>query len=172
MDLILRLDSIITMLEQIRGNAIVVCDRAVCRVLLGYFDAHHAKEGLAQLPNIEVSPGVIELRRSHSGFSCTHTVIEEGEASRAAGPGTNQSGQVRTAAASHRRVVPPRRAVRAGRQRAPHPPTVRRACLCAQTANRLSQIPAHLSSLSNTGRSSPAVAQPPADEGVPRVNTS
>ena len=43
----------------------------------------------------DVHAGVIELRRSHSGFSCTHTLIEEGAASTAAGPGANRKGQVR-----------------------------------------------------------------------------
>ena len=95
MDLIMRLDSIITMLEQVRGNAIVVCDRAVCRVLLAYFDRSMLGEttGLESLPNMEVRSGVIELRRSHSGFSSTHTDIDRGAISRIAGPGTNLSGQ-------------------------------------------------------------------------------
>ena len=95
MDLIMRLDSIITMLEQVRGNAIVVCDRAVCRVLLGYFDRSLLGEttGLESLPNMELRSGVIELRRSHSGFSSTHTEIDRGQISRIAGPGTNLSGQ-------------------------------------------------------------------------------
>ena len=41
----------------------------------------------------QVHPGVIELRRSHSGFSVTHTSIERGATSRVAGPGTKLAGQ-------------------------------------------------------------------------------
>ena len=42
----------------------------------------------------DVEPGVLELRRSHSGFSCTHTRVTVGEATHAAGPGTRSTGQV------------------------------------------------------------------------------
>ena len=93
MDLIMRLDSTITMLEQVRGNALLVCDRAVCRVLLAYFDAKTSSFDLDLVPNMEVQPGVIELRRSHSGFTTTYTKISHGATSRAAGPGTNLEGQ-------------------------------------------------------------------------------
>lgn len=75
-----------------RGNVLLVCDRAVCRVLMGYFDAKAHTE-LESLPHIKVDPGVIELRRSHSGFSCTHHSISAGAASTAAGPGTSLEGQ-------------------------------------------------------------------------------
>ena len=88
MDLIMRLDSAILMLEQSRGNALVVCDRAVCRVLLGYFDKFGGAPNLASLPSTEVPAGVIELRRSHSGFAVTHTLIDSGATTRVAGPGT------------------------------------------------------------------------------------
>ena len=65
-----------------------MCDRAVCRVLLAYFDAANRSINLDAVPGIEVHPGVIELRRSHSGFSCTHTSIEAGRTTSVAGPGT------------------------------------------------------------------------------------
>ena len=80
--------------RQVRGNALLVCDRAVARVLLAYFDdIHGGADDLSNLPNKEVHPGVIELRRSHSGFSVTHTSLDRGEVSRVAGPGTNLEGQ-------------------------------------------------------------------------------
>ena len=49
--------------RQVRGNALLVCDRAVCRVLMGYFDSGSRHE-LDDLPHLQVDPGVIELRRS------------------------------------------------------------------------------------------------------------
>lgn len=90
MDLILRLDSVILQLEQTRGNAIVVCDRAVCRVLVAYFE-RFGKDGadINELPHMDVQGGVIELRRSHSGFSATKTPINVGAATSVAGPGTD-----------------------------------------------------------------------------------
>jgi 6-phosphofructo-2-kinase len=85
MDLIMRLESVILTIEQTRGNVVVPCDRAVGRVLLGYFDG---LDQLERVPFIEVQPGVIELRRSHSGFTRTHTPILRGATTTAAGPGT------------------------------------------------------------------------------------
>ena len=85
MDLIMRLESGILQLEQTRGNVVVACDRAVCRVLLGYFNGI---ADLEQLPYVDVHQGVIELRRSHSGFSTSHTPIRVGRTTSATGPGT------------------------------------------------------------------------------------
>ena len=84
------------MLEQVRGNALLVCDRAVCRVLLAYFDSKKAGTERDSWPNMEVHPGVIELRRSHSGFEHRFTKISSGAVSQAAGPGTNLAGQKNT----------------------------------------------------------------------------
>ena len=56
-DLIMRLDSIITMLEQVRGNAVLICDRAVCRVLLAYFE----QADLEQMPYREARSVVVVL---------------------------------------------------------------------------------------------------------------
>ena len=67
-DLVMRLEAVILMLEQTRGNVIVPCDRAVCRVLLTYFQG---VTDLAELPFLEVQDGVFELKRSHSGFTCS-----------------------------------------------------------------------------------------------------
>jgi 6-phosphofructo-2-kinase len=91
MDLILRLESIILSIEQTRGNVIIPCDRAVCRVLLCYFSGGVE---LHKLPYLEVGPGVIELRRSHSGFSTMHTPISSGRTTRAAGPGTSGAAEL------------------------------------------------------------------------------
>jgi len=91
MDLILRLESIILSIEQTRGNVIIPCDRAVCRVLLCYFSGGVE---LHKLPYLEVGPGVIELRRSHSGFSTMHTPISSGRTTRAAGPGTGGAAEL------------------------------------------------------------------------------
>jgi broad specificity phosphatase PhoE len=97
-DVIMRLDSTILMLEQTRGNVLVVCDRAVCRVLLAYFKSAQQGGGapdLESLPDMHVPAGVIELRRTHSGFTCTHSPIERGATTRVAGPGTAQArGQI------------------------------------------------------------------------------
>ena len=58
------LDSIITMLEQVRGNALLVCDRAVCHVLLVYFDSKHSTTERDSWPNMEVHPGVMGMRHA------------------------------------------------------------------------------------------------------------
>ena len=88
-DVILRLDEVILMMEQSRDNMIVICDRAVLRVLLSYF----LGEERAKIPYMEVGAGVVELRRTHAGFHSTHTHIADGAATRAAGPGTNTGSQ-------------------------------------------------------------------------------
>lgn len=87
MDLIMRLQPVILMLEQTRGNVLVACDRAACRVLLAYFEGVSDED----LPYMQVEPGIIELRRSHSGFSRIHTPITCGATTTQAGPGTHRS---------------------------------------------------------------------------------
>ena len=52
-------------------------------MLLAYFDAKTSSFDLDLVPNMEVQPGVIELRRSHSGFTTTYTKISHGATSRA-----------------------------------------------------------------------------------------
>ena len=107
MDLILRLDSVILQLEQTRGNCIVVCDRAVGRVLVGYFERFgKGTADLEALPHMDVQGGVIELRRSHSGFSSSHTPIDVGKSTTVAGPGT-----VRGAGQAANKLDTPRAAV-------------------------------------------------------------
>ena len=56
----------------------------------------------------DVQAGVIELRRSHSGFSTTHTPICAGRTTRAAGPGTAGAGvQWSNRLSSKKLPVPP-----------------------------------------------------------------
>ena len=52
----------------------VVCDTTVARVLLGYFEC----VSIEQIPEIPVEPGLIELTRSHSGFSRKQWRVDEG----------------------------------------------------------------------------------------------
>jgi broad specificity phosphatase PhoE len=56
-DLVLRVQESILALEQRRGNSVIVCDRAVGRVLLGYFQGTQPD----RLPFLEIFPGVVEL---------------------------------------------------------------------------------------------------------------
>ncbi|KAL1496544.1 hypothetical protein AB1Y20_014150 [Prymnesium parvum] len=88
-DVIMRLEEVVLMMERCRENMIVVCDRAVQRVLLSYF----LGTDRTKIPYMEITAGVVELRRSHSGYNTTMTEICEGAATRAAGPGTRSSQQ-------------------------------------------------------------------------------
>jgi len=83
LDLIMRLQEVILALEQERTNVVLVVDRAVARVLIAYFQEVES----AALPYMDVAPGVLEMTRSHSGFTCTHFDISVGLATTAAGPG-------------------------------------------------------------------------------------
>lgn len=56
----MRVQESILALEQRRGNTVIVCDRAVGRVLLGYFLGTQPD----RLPFLEMFPGVVELRCS------------------------------------------------------------------------------------------------------------
>lgn len=84
-DVILRLQEFILFLEQLRHDTVLVLDRAVHRVITGYF----LGVDMAELPHSEVKPGLLELRRSHSGFRAEHFLVEAGAVTRAAGPGTD-----------------------------------------------------------------------------------
>ena len=48
-----------------------MCDRAVARVLLGYFLGTQPD----RLPFLEIFPGVVELQRTHSGFVATNLEV-------------------------------------------------------------------------------------------------
>jgi hypothetical protein len=56
---------VILSLEQQRTNVVLVVDRAVARVLIAYFQEVES----AALPYMDVAPGVLEMTRSHSGFT-------------------------------------------------------------------------------------------------------
>mmetsp|Transcript_58609 Transcript_58609/g.165419 ORF Transcript_58609/g.165419 Transcript_58609/m.165419 type:complete len:524 (-) Transcript_58609:59-1630(-) len=84
LDVILRLQECILTLEQTRSNIIVLCDRAVCRALLAYFQGTEIEE----MPTMQVEAGLHELHRSHSGFTRSHIPIRVGAATATAGPGT------------------------------------------------------------------------------------
>ena len=88
-DLIMRVQESILALEQRRGNTVIVCDRAVARVLLGYFLGTQPD----RLPFLEIFPGVVELQRTHSGFVATNLQVGAGSATTAAGPGTTGTTQ-------------------------------------------------------------------------------
>ena len=64
-------------LERIQSDAAVVCDVAVARVLLGYFQGATIEE----IPNLDVAPGLIELVRGHSGFALTQHRVSVGKPS-------------------------------------------------------------------------------------------
>ena len=50
------------MLEHLRSDVVLVCDRAVYRVLVAYFLGTE----MVKLPFYDVKSGVLELRRTHS----------------------------------------------------------------------------------------------------------
>eukprot|EP00521_Asterionellopsis_glacialis_P009018 CAMPEP_0195288240 /NCGR_PEP_ID=MMETSP0707-20130614/4982_1 /TAXON_ID=33640 /ORGANISM="Asterionellopsis glacialis, Strain CCMP134" /LENGTH=450 /DNA_ID=CAMNT_0040348077 /DNA_START=332 /DNA_END=1684 /DNA_ORIENTATION=+ len=83
-DLIARTNELICLLEQSRGNSLVICNRAVYRVLMGYFLGHTIEE----IPHLEVKPGVLELRRNETGFSKTQLDVNVGKPTSAVGVGT------------------------------------------------------------------------------------
>ena len=64
-------------LERIQTDVAVVCDVAVARVLLGYFEGC----SIEKVPEIEVTPGMIELVRNHGGFSIEHHRVSVGKPS-------------------------------------------------------------------------------------------
>jgi len=83
-DLVARMNEIVCMLEQSRGNSIVICDRSVFRALMAYF----LGKTIQELPFLHVKPGVLELRRSWKGFSVTQLDVTIGKPTSIAGAGT------------------------------------------------------------------------------------
>jgi 6-phosphofructo-2-kinase/fructose-2,6-biphosphatase len=71
------LRSLILWIERTQSDTVVVCDVAVARVLLGYYEC----SPLERLPDVTVSPGVVELTRSHSGFSRSQHSVSVGKVS-------------------------------------------------------------------------------------------
>ncbi|CAE7387375.1 unnamed protein product [Symbiodinium sp. CCMP2456] len=64
-DVLFRLSFLVLRLEQIIGNVLIVCDKAVCRVLLAYYRGVKNED----LPYLDVRPGVMTFERSHIGFT-------------------------------------------------------------------------------------------------------
>merc|ERR1712238_386252 len=83
-DLIARCNELVCHLEQIQGDALIIADRSVYRAIMGYFTGKSIKE----VPFLDVQPGVLELRRNHSGFSATQLSTKVGKATSSAGVGT------------------------------------------------------------------------------------
>ena len=77
MDLVTNCREVVLTLERTQADVAVVCDVAVARVLLGYFQGTPPE----QIPDIDVAPGLIELVRGHSGFSLEQHRVNEGHAS-------------------------------------------------------------------------------------------
>jgi len=88
-DLVARLNELICSLESMRGNALVICDRAVFRVIQSYFDGTPSR----QMPYLEIKPGLLEMGRSHSGFAATQLDVAVGAATNVSGPGTQAAYQ-------------------------------------------------------------------------------
>jgi len=84
-----RLNELICSLESMRGNALVICDRAVFRVIQSYFDGTPSR----QMPYLEIKPGLLEMGRSHSGFAATQLDVAVGAATNVSGPGTQAAYQ-------------------------------------------------------------------------------
>ena len=89
LDVVLRMQESILLLEQLRDDITVVCDRAVYRTIVAYFTS----VSITELPYHDVQPGVLELRRTHSGFEIEHFAVAAGAVTTAAGPGTKATHQ-------------------------------------------------------------------------------
>mmetsp|Transcript_6684 Transcript_6684/g.17485 ORF Transcript_6684/g.17485 Transcript_6684/m.17485 type:complete len:255 (-) Transcript_6684:185-949(-) len=74
MDRIIQARNVIISLERAQCDVAIACDITVARVLLGYFEG----TPLAHIPEIGVAPGLIELTRSHSGYSREVLRVDEG----------------------------------------------------------------------------------------------
>ena len=70
-------NSVLLSIESSRRDAVVVCDVAVARVLLGYFEA----VPIPRIPDISLEMGIIELTRTHSGFIRTDVPLSTGRIS-------------------------------------------------------------------------------------------
>uniref|UniRef100_A0A7S4WAX8 6-phosphofructo-2-kinase domain-containing protein n=1 Tax=Ditylum brightwellii TaxID=49249 RepID=A0A7S4WAX8_9STRA len=83
-DLVGRCNELCGMLEHSRGNSLVICNRAVYRVVTAYF----LGKAIEEIPFLEVKPGVLELRRNHSGFYQTQLEVNMGKCTSAVGVGS------------------------------------------------------------------------------------
>ena len=79
-----RANDIICHLEQSRSDTLVIADRAMFRAIIGYFTGRSIQE----VPNLDVQPGLLELRRTHDGFGVEHLKASHGKATSSAGVGS------------------------------------------------------------------------------------
>jgi len=86
-DVVGRVHELTCLLEQSRGNSVVICDRAVYRCINGYFMGSTIEE----IPHLEVRQVVLELRRNEKGFTGTHFPVTRGKCTYSSGAGTNGS---------------------------------------------------------------------------------
>jgi len=77
MDLVGECRDVVLTLERVQHDVCVVCDVAVARVLLGYFQG----VPIESIPDIVIAPGLTELTRGHSGFSMAEHPVSEGRPS-------------------------------------------------------------------------------------------
>ena len=77
LDLVTGCREVVLTLERTRSDVAVVCDVAIARVLIGYFTG----SPLERIPDVEVTPGLFELARGHSGFSLTRHRVDVGRPS-------------------------------------------------------------------------------------------
>ena len=83
-DVVARVNEITCLLEQSRGNSVVICDRAVYRCVKAYFLGNSIQE----IPFLDAEKGVLELRRNEKGFTGTHLPVTRGKCTSSSGAGT------------------------------------------------------------------------------------
>jgi broad specificity phosphatase PhoE len=76
-DLVTQMREVLLLIESTRRDTVVVCDVAVARVLMGYFEA----VDIGKIPDLPISHGIIELTRTHSGFVRTDVPVHVGKIS-------------------------------------------------------------------------------------------
>jgi len=76
-DLVTQMREVLLSIESSRRDTVIVCDLAIARVLLGYFEALP----ITQIPHMPVSQGIIELSRTHSGFLRVDVPVHAGRIS-------------------------------------------------------------------------------------------
>ena len=82
-DLVARANELLCMLEQAKENSLVICDRAIFRVLMGYFLGKNMEE----VPFLKVRPGIVELSRNSDGFRQTQLDVSVGKSTESFGIG-------------------------------------------------------------------------------------
>ena len=104
-DKISQLREVILAIESSSRDSLVVCDVAVARVLLGYFEAVPTRE----VPDVAVPCGLLELSRTHSGFERTSVPVQAGRVSMLGGlhahEGADREGESDVATTSRHETV-------------------------------------------------------------------